>query len=75
MLHHRVLRDEQGWPTHANFPKQLDAVLAGFRKQILPEGVDEADADWQDAGRYVVWARAVQQIKQHWLGAAVKATA
>ena len=75
LLHHRVLRDEQGWPTHADLPKQLDAVLAGFRKQILPEGVDVADADWQDAGRYVVWARAVQQIKQHWLGAAVKATA
>ena len=75
LLRHRVLRDEQGWPTHADLPKQLDAVLAGFRKQILPEGVDVADADWQDAGRYVVWARAVQQIKQHWLGAAVKATA
>jgi hypothetical protein len=75
LLRHRVLRDEQGWPTHTDLPKQLDAVLAGFRKQILPEGVDVADADWQDAGRYVVWARAVQQIKQHWLGVAVKATA
>ena len=75
LLHHRVLRDEQGWPTPTDLLKQLDAILADFRQQILPEGVDVADADWQDAGRYLAWARAVQQIKQHWLGAGVKATA
>ena len=69
LLHNRALRDEQGWPTSVNVSKQLDAVLADFRQQILPEGVDVADADWQDAGRYVVWVRAVQQIKQHWLRA------
>ena len=45
----------------------LEEVLAQIKRDSLPEGVDLEDADWADAGRYVVWSRAAQQLRKQWL--------
>ena len=45
----------------------LEEVLAQIKRESLPEGVDLEDADWADAGRYVVWSRAAQQLRKQWL--------
>ena len=74
LLRNRALRDGQEMPALKYLHKQLDLSLAEFRKQILPEGVDLAEADWKDAGRYVVWVRAVQHLKQYWLPNHAKAS-
>ncbi|UOO90867.1 hypothetical protein LVJ82_07870 [Vitreoscilla massiliensis] len=75
LLRNRALRDGQNMPALKYMHKQLDMILADFRQHILPAGVDLADADWKDAGRYVVWVRAVQHIKQYWLPQTAKETA
>lgn len=46
---------------------QLEHVLDEIKAESLPEGVDLDDADWSDAGRYVVWSRAAQSIRKQWL--------
>ena len=45
----------------------LEEVLAQIKRESLPAGVDLEDADWADAGRYVVWSRAVQELRKQWL--------
>ena len=43
-----------------------DALLQ-MQQQTLPKGMRIEDADWQTAGRFVVWKRAAQQLQQRWL--------
>ena len=45
----------------------LEEVLAQIKRESLPAGVDLEDADWADAGPYVVWCRAVQELRKQWL--------
>ncbi|AUZ04312.2 MULTISPECIES: hypothetical protein [Vitreoscilla] len=46
---------------------QLDVVLNHIKEASLPLGVDLEDADWRDAGRYVVWSRAAHYLRKQWL--------
>ena len=46
---------------------KLDEVLNVIKEANLPEGVDLEDADWSDAGRYVVWSRAAHYLRKQWL--------
>lgn len=46
---------------------QLDVVLNHIKEASLPAGVDLEDADWRDAGRYVVWSRAAHYLRKQWL--------
>ena len=45
----------------------LEEVLAQIKRESLPMGMALEDADWADAGRYVVWSRAVQHLRKQWL--------
>ena len=46
---------------------QLEEVLAQIKRESLPEGIELEDAEWADAGRYVVWSRAAQHLRKQWL--------
>ena len=51
----------------AQIGDQLEEVLAQIKRESLPDGIDLEEADWADAGRYVVWSRAAQHLRKQWL--------
>lgn len=65
---HEHMQTEQVFVKDAeNMGIHLEEVLAQIKQESLPEGIDLEDADWADAGRYVVWSRAAQLLRKQWL--------
>lgn len=63
----RALREKSVQNEITVWNQKLDAILAEMRALYVPEGMDMADMDWKDAGKYVVWTRSVQNLRKYWL--------
>ncbi|AUZ06428.2 MULTISPECIES: hypothetical protein [Vitreoscilla] len=63
----RVLREENVQDEITVWNQKLDDILSEMRALYVPEGMDLADMDWKDAGKYVVWTRSVQNLRKYWL--------
>ena len=62
----RLWRQQVGVMDEAKWHQRLDEILENLRQVYIPQGMDLADMDWQDAGRYVVWTRTIQYLRKYW---------
>ena len=45
----------------------LHEALTQIQQETLKPGVDLAEMDWHDAGKYVAWQRAARNLRKEWI--------